>query len=281
MSGTKKSINYAEVRYRLGLESDDNKDALRWFLTAAKYEHPIAQFHESLVLKESSHSASMLVLFKSAENHYPEAQYQLGLCFERGDGVEESETKALLWIRLASKQNHFKAQQKLAEILTKFANEGNGHAAYELAGLYRNGIGVEKSFKKCAQWLEKSCGLNHIQAMMDLAEMYDGGIGVDDSVVMAFQLYNEAAENGNIDAQYILAKRYNHGRGTPPDPTMALEWFLRAAKQGHIESQFLVAVMFKSGKGTRANPSEAIRWMTFASNQGHEEAARRLKRWSQ
>jgi TPR repeat protein len=280
MSGTKNSLNFAEVRYRLGLESENKEEATRWFIIAAENEHPIAQYYQSEYLKESSHSASMLTLFKSAENSYPEAQYELGLCFEKGDGVTESEIDAVKWIRLASQQNHKKAQEKLANILIKFYENVNGDAAYELAGLHKKGIGVVKSDSKCAFWLEKACSCTHLQAMMDLADMYDNGIGVDDSIVMGFQLYNEAAENGCLEAQYHVAKRYNIGRGTPPDPTMAFEWFLRAAKQGHLESQFLVAVMFKSGKGTRPNLGEALRWITSASNQGHEEATRRLKRWS-
>jgi TPR repeat protein len=177
MSSSIVTSNFSEVRYRLGLETESENPELskNWFLTAARSNHPVALFKQSQMLADTSHPASMLALFKSAENGFDEAQYQLGMCFQRGDGVSKDDNQSLKWLRCAAAQNHKKGQEKFASILMKFAANGDGEAAYELAGLHREGVGVKQSDAQCARWLEKAVSVGHVEAMMVLASMYDAG----------------------------------------------------------------------------------------------------------
>jgi len=49
----------------------------------------------------------------SAEQGKAEAQYQLGLMYDGGVGIEENDTEALKWYRLAAEQGYAKAQYNL------------------------------------------------------------------------------------------------------------------------------------------------------------------------
>ncbi len=49
----------------------------------------------------------------SAEQGKAEAQYQLGLMYDGGVGVEENDAEALKWYRLAAEQGYAKAQYNL------------------------------------------------------------------------------------------------------------------------------------------------------------------------
>ena len=40
----------------------------------------------------------------SAEQDFPPAQLELGLCYKNGTGVEQNEEEAMKWIRLAADQ---------------------------------------------------------------------------------------------------------------------------------------------------------------------------------
>ena len=45
----------------------------------------------------------------------PEVQYQIGLCYQRGEGVEQDGAKAEMWLRRAAGQDHPEAKALLFE----------------------------------------------------------------------------------------------------------------------------------------------------------------------
>ncbi len=53
---------------------------------------------------------------KAALLGYAEAQYNLGLCYGNGDGVEKSYEEAVKWLRKAATQGHTEAKQTLEEL---------------------------------------------------------------------------------------------------------------------------------------------------------------------
>ena len=50
---------------------------------------------------------------KAAEQNYAPAQYNLGLCYDHGDGVAENQVEAVKWYRKAAEQNDAEAQYNL------------------------------------------------------------------------------------------------------------------------------------------------------------------------
>lgn len=73
---------------------------------------------------------------KSAEQGYAKAQGVLGLCYEHGSGIEKDEREAIRWFR-------------------KAAEQGDAFACGELGYCYAKGIGVEKDETESSKWYRK------------------------------------------------------------------------------------------------------------------------------
>tara|TARA_B100001013_G_C24523016_1_gene407733 strand:+ start:227 stop:784 length:558 start_codon:yes stop_codon:yes gene_type:complete len=102
-----------------------------------------------------------------------EAQYQLGVIYEKGEDQEQNFYKAVRWYRKAAKQGHAKAQAHLGELLTTgqgvgevnyveavkwmhmAADQGQGMAQLFLATIYSEGAGlsIPKDYVKGYMWL--------------------------------------------------------------------------------------------------------------------------------
>ncbi len=55
----------------------------------------------------------------AAEKGHRKAQYRLGRCYDKGNGVEEDNKAAFVWYEKAAKQDHAKAQYQLARYYLK------------------------------------------------------------------------------------------------------------------------------------------------------------------
>ena len=89
-----------------------------------------------------------------------EAQYQLGVIYERGDSQEQNFYKAIRWHRKAAKQGHADAQAHLGELLA-------------------TGQGVEQAnYVEATRWMEKAADQGQGMAQLFLATIYCEGAGV-------------------------------------------------------------------------------------------------------
>ena len=52
----------------------------------------------------------------AAKQGHVNAQYNLGLCYAVGEGVDEDEEEAVKWLRKAADQGHVDAKKKLKEL---------------------------------------------------------------------------------------------------------------------------------------------------------------------
>lgn len=80
------------------------------------------------------------------------AQKNLGLMYDNGWGVEQSDEKAAEWNR-------------------KAADQGDAVAQYNLGTMYKNGLGVEQSYKKAAKWYRKAADQGLAAAKKKLSEL--------------------------------------------------------------------------------------------------------------
>ena len=83
-----------------------------------------------------------------------EAQYQLGLMYFEGNGVDQSEKKGEFWIRKAAEQGHPRAQN-------------------DIGTMYANGVVVRKNMVEAIKWLTLSAKQGFgpgIRYMKDLEE---------------------------------------------------------------------------------------------------------------
>ena len=122
---------------------------------------------------------------KAAEQGNAEAQFNLGLCYKRGEGVTKDYAKAVFWYHKAAEQGYAKAQ----------CNLGNS---------YYNGEGVTKNYAKAVYWYSKAANQGLATAQLNLGNSYYNGEGVTKNYAKAVYWYGKAANQGHAKAKQYL-----------------------------------------------------------------------------
>ncbi len=155
----------------------------------------------------------------AAEQGLAEAQFNLALTYQQGEGVDVNFKKAVEWFE-------------------KAAEQGDAHAQCNLGIMYYDGHGVDVNYKKAVQWYEKAAEQGHVNAQKNLGLMYGEGYGVDVNYQKAVQWYEKAAEQGDAQAQYNVGVMYEFGpQGVDQSDSMAMRWYAKAAAQGDVDAQ--------------------------------------------
>ncbi len=134
---------HAQAAYHVGLYhqtgkgvSKDDQQALYWYDKAARQKEKNALYHLALMMikqEEKDFKIIFKLLEQAAVQDHPHAQYNLGVMYQRGDGVEVNDHKAFLWYE-------------------KSAQAGLAKAQYNLGMLYYMGIGVDQSEEEAIKW---------------------------------------------------------------------------------------------------------------------------------
>lgn len=115
-------------------------------------------------------------------------------------------------------------------------------------------------------------GLTAPKAKFDLAFLYKNGLGVEQDPQKAVDLMTEAAKADYPLAQTTLGLWYANGDGVPADPVAAVVWYGRAAAQGDSNASALIAMAFATGAGEPEDPEKAYEWFSVAEMQGNSYA---------
>jgi hypothetical protein len=155
---------------------------------------------------------------KAAELGDAEAQFNLGVCYDFGEGVQKDPQKAAEWYLKAAEQGHPKAQ-------------------FKLGVCYEYGEGVRKNPQKSVYWYSKAAEHGDAEAQFILGVRYEEGDGVNKNAREAARWYKEAAEQGHPKAQFNLGWCYESGLGKPKSLDEALSWYKKAAEQGNEDAK--------------------------------------------
>lgn len=129
--------------------------------------------------------------------------------------------------------NDGEAAQDFAEARAwyeKAAAKGDGYAAYQIAGMFREGRGVEMEAAKAFAWMQRAAEAGLGVAQVGLAEMHERAEGTRKNLVEALKWYEKAAEQHEAEAMYRAGLAYAEGRGTKKDHVAAAKWLLRASQ---------------------------------------------------
>lgn len=123
----------------------------------------------------------------------PQAQYDLGVMYFKGIGVEKNSTTAYRWFHMAANQGHARAQNDLAVMLSR-------------------GIGVSQSNSEAYVWFMKAAeqGFADSQFNLGLLLSHGKGQGMPQHFILAYMWFEIAAQNGILEArnsQVRLAKQ--------------------------------------------------------------------------
>lgn len=138
-----------------------------------------------------------------------EALFQIGRCYETGDGVGKDQTEAVKWFRMA-------------------AEHGHADAAFDLAKSFRFGIGVRRNRATALKWLRKAAEQGHIKAIVLLGMHHLNEFEEEYNPRKAVNLFRQAADLGDAWGMFHLGECYINGDGVRKDFDAAYLWFYKA-----------------------------------------------------
>jgi TPR repeat protein len=176
---------------------------LAW--TGSAYAGP---FEDATAAHGSQDYATAMRLFRPlADQGSAAAQYNLGIMYDRGQGVPQDYAEAVEWYRKAADQGHARAQ-------------------YNLGFMYNDGQGVPQDYAEAVEWYRKAADQGYVRAQYNLGVMYNDGTGIPQDYVQAHKWFNLSATKG--DAHAVKARDIVAAKMTPAQiaeaQKLAREW---------------------------------------------------------
>ena len=164
------------------------------------------------VLKTDSQgpTAAVTATRTSAGEGNANAQYNLGVLYERGQGIPQDYTQAVYWYQKAAQQGYAVAENNLA-------------------GMYLDGRGLPQDNAQALYWYRKAADQGLATAQENLGDLYFLGKGGPQDYSKAVYWYLKAAEQGYGKAQYNLGNMYHYGRGVTQNYAEDYFWTSLAA----------------------------------------------------
>ncbi len=174
---------------------------------------------------------------RAAERGNAQAQYDLGLMYATGNGVQKNEALALTWFNRAS-QNNFAQVLKVKEVTSP-------------SKMSQKFIFAKEAAKK-----------GNARAQFDLAMMYHKGEGIKRNEKLAFNYFHKAARNNSVEAKFQMGINFSEGRGVRKQTQLAKYWFKLAAKAGHRTAMAHLASL-ESSPRTQFAPVRRVAFNTY------------------
>ncbi|XP_029298285.1 death ligand signal enhancer isoform X2 [Cottoperca gobio] len=174
----------------------------------------------------------------AAQQGYSKAQFNTGVCYEKGRGVSEDKEKALHYYWQAAVGGHRQAQYRYAKLLLT----SRGHQSLEelntaidlleqasAAGLTKAQVCLASVYtqepvrdgSRSVHFLKMAAESGDDTAQLFLGQCFESGFGVQQNLMTAIQYYKQAAQAGNKQAERLL---------TPPNDTFSKDAVLRSIR---------------------------------------------------
>ena len=254
---------------------------------------------------------------KSAKGGYYPALYQIALMQRDGVGTTKNYKEMENSLKIASDMGHMPSIVLLADLYMqgktipknellafklylKGAKAGNGKCQYQVATMYKNGIGTDVNLEESDKWFdlfsENSNTINNMWLAdwiklnnwcdhIFISELYsksaNGGnstslsnainanILANEKCIEQMKLMENMAACGNLDAIKRMGNYYYDGIGVKRDYRMAAKWYEKAAILGDSWCKNRLGEMYRDGKGTEPNNEKALAWFKEAANSGN------------
>lgn len=164
---------------------------------------------------EESYSKAFEWFMKSAEGGNSEAMYLVGEAYSEGFGTTKDQDKSKTWIKRAAEAGYADAQYKRAKSFGITTKRGE---TWILAK-----AGEEQEYaRQYVDWLEKATKQNHKEAQYDLGMAYlfgvyedwlkrDGKKVIESDIDKGLSLLQSSADAGYWQAQWAMAVLYQSG----------------------------------------------------------------------
>lgn len=186
----------------------------------------------------------------------PTSSFNLGVCYELGQGVKVNLENARQFYEAAAKQGHHKAM-------------------YNLARMYMIGKGINQDLHKAVELLKIAASGKLSKALCDLGVFY---ASQEENKQEAFELFKMAAKSKDACGCYNLAVCYQTGCGVETNLCKAVELYKKAAELGHRHAQLMLAVFFQQGLGGLPVDEDSARaWLNKAETLSDDQSSERYK----
>lgn len=212
---------------------------------------------------------------KASTSNDKKANFNLGLCYLNGRGVERDTKIALKKIESLAKsgypdalnllgelhasgelfkQNH----QKAIKYYTQAEQAGSETALINLAKCHLLGLGVSINSKEAFNIYVKGSNKSNAEAINKLGEMYEAGNIIFQDIEKAFNYYSQASLLGSDNASKNLGKMYYDGIHVAKDVVKASNYFMDANENGVVEASAYLANCYFYGYGVEGNYFKAF-----------------------
>lgn len=207
---------------------------------------------------------------KAAEQGSGEGAYNLGVCYEKGWGVDRSSLiRAFEWFDQAAKAGIPEAKLRLGLLLA--AGVPDEHLEKEvLKGISADRVAAFRMLRELAQtgYLPAAREFGKL-VLADRADRETSG-------KEARKLLQMAAETGDVESMLLLAVCYRDAIGGSGDQAKAVECWERAAGLGSSEAKVYLAAACEYGQGIKCDPDRAFALVKEAAAAADPRALLRL-----
>ena len=146
-----------------------------------------------------------------------QAEYEQGIVYYNGHGVEKDFFKAEHYLLRPALNGHVEAQCALGDL---FADETNPN--------------IDPT--QAVEWYYRAADAGHPKAQWMMGACYSNGIGIEKNIDEAKYWFKQLADQRNPDGQYGLASCYMETK----DYKEAERYLRRAAAQGHMDAKAML-----------------------------------------
>lgn len=197
-------------------------------------------------IRANDFSTAIAVFRPLAVDGNPDAQFQLGMMYQRGQGVQADLAEAMRLFHLAAAQNQVDS--------------------LVILGLrYITGRDVQANIAKGIEYLERASRRGSTRAMWVLGSVYMGNLGLSKNMAVATYWFQKAAELGDVWSQQELSRWYLDGENGDADIVMGNAWLGILAKGQRDPFDVQPIVVMPGGwiiRPTAAEKAEIARLIT-------------------
>ncbi|MDR1083963.1 MAG: sel1 repeat family protein [Deltaproteobacteria bacterium] len=183
-----------------------------------------ALFERASIITFRNYGTALDWYKKAAAKGLAQAYYNVGICYEVGQGTPPDDKAAF--------QNYQKAAQA-----------GLREANFKLGLFYLQGLGTPANVKQGLDFLTKAASSGYPPAQNELGIIYIlGQWDQNRDERKAFDLFSKGAQQGFSESMKNLGVIFRDGLGRPTNNLQALKWFLLARTYGGSSPQLQMSI---------------------------------------
>jgi len=279
--------------------AENRRTAKEWLVKAAEagnaaaqteLAHHFASPQSHRIPGQAAPPASMPDAVKwyrsAADSNFAEAQCELGLCYIKGQGVEQSEEHGLEWIRKAADNGYMDALRQLVQLYARGIGEPRSEQDRPMQILRRITENRQAQDESTVQWAYDQIIFRH-----------EYGVGTDSDILAGVEWYCRAALTGvsgyflqdkiivvpskrrpvasfSESPERSLIELCKPNSGQASDLFLAvISTYLKAARANDSQALMQLGEMCVAGRGVPASATKAWLWFTLAARRGDLDGA--------